>query len=135
MPGQQRAKGSGSIRGNPGKSGISWEIRYDGPSDAPGRRKPISETVQGARKEGERVLRERLGAVENGGHAAKQKEAVGQFMTRWLDTYAATNTPLRTQEGYRGNIKLCIAPAIGKTELQKLTIVLSGLVTPPPVQI
>jgi integrase len=99
----------------------SWRLRYDGLPDATGNRKQITETVRGTRKEAERVLRERLAAIENGGYVPKQKETVAQFMERWLDTYAATNTTLRTQQGYQGNVNRYMAPAIGNIELQKLT--------------
>ncbi|MDA1127251.1 MAG: site-specific integrase [Chloroflexi bacterium] len=99
----------------------TWQLRYDAPPDGTGRRKFVSETVKGNKKDAERVLRERLAAIENGGYVAREKETVSQFLNRWLQTYAATNTTLRTQEGYRGNIQRYIAPAIGSVELQKLT--------------
>ena len=38
-----------------------------------------------------------------------------------MATYAATNTTLRTQEGYRGNIERHIIPTIGGVALQNLT--------------
>lgn len=109
---------NGSIRQ---RSKGSWQIRYDGPPDTKRQRKYISETIQGTKRGAERVLRERLAAIENGGYVPKQKETVAQFMTGWLETYAATNTSVRTQEGYRGNITRYIAPTIGTVELQKLT--------------
>ena len=67
------------------------------------------------------MLRERLTAIENGGYVPKHKETVAEFMRRWLDTYAVTNTTPRTQRGYRGNIKRYIGPAIGSVPLQSLT--------------
>ena len=99
----------------------TWELRYDAPPDGTGRRRFLSETVKGNKKEAERVLRERLAAIENGGYVAKEKETVTQFLRRWLATYAATNTSLRTQEGYRGNIERHIIPTIGNIGLQSLT--------------
>ena len=66
-------------------------------------------------------MRERLAAIENGGYVARDKETVATFMDRWLETYAATNTTLRTQEGYRGNIGRYIKPSIGGISLQNLT--------------
>jgi integrase len=108
----------GSIRQ---RSKGSWQLRHEGPPDGTGKRKYLSETIKGNKKEAERVLRERLAAIENGGYVAKHKETVSDFMQRWLDTYAATNTTLRTQEGYQGNIQRYITPAIGNVELQKLT--------------
>ena len=67
------------------------------------------------------MLRERLATLETGGYVPKDKETVAQFMQRWLDTYAATNTRLRTQEGYKGNFRRYIIPAIGHVSLQGLT--------------
>ncbi|MDA0735350.1 MAG: tyrosine-type recombinase/integrase [Chloroflexi bacterium] len=98
----------------------SWRLRYDGPQVSNRRRKQITETVKGTKKEAERVLRERLAAIENGGYVPKDKETVGEFMDRWLVDYAATNTTLRTQEGYRGNISRYIRPALGSVSLQAL---------------
>ena len=51
----------------------------------------------------------------------RDRETVADFLVRWLETYAATNTTLRTREGYQGNITRYINPAIGRVELQKLT--------------
>jgi hypothetical protein len=89
----------------------SWRLRYDGPSDARGKRKQITETVRGTKRQAEAVLRDRLAAIENGGYVPKQKETVAEFMQRWLDSYVATNTTLRTQQGYRGYVKQYI-PAV-----------------------
>ncbi|MSQ17956.1 MAG: site-specific integrase [Dehalococcoidia bacterium] len=108
----------GSVRQ---RSEGSWQIRYEGPADTTGKRKYLAETFRGTKKEAERVLRERLAAIENGGYVPKQKETVAQFMQRWLDTYAATNTTLRTQQGYRGYVTRYIAPTIGNLPLQGLT--------------
>ena len=108
----------GSIRQ---RSKGTWQLRYDGPPDGTGKRRFVSETVKGNKKEAEKVLRERLAAIENGGYVARDKETVATFMDRWLETYAATNTTLRTQEGYRGNIGRYIKPSIGGISLQNLT--------------
>ena len=67
------------------------------------------------------MLRERMAALENGSYVPKDKETVSDFMQRWLDTHAATNTALRTQQGYRGNIKRYIMPNLGRIPLQNLT--------------
>ena len=103
------------------RSKASWQFRYYGPPDAKGKRRHLSETIQGTKVVGERVLRERLTAIENGGFISKDKETVGDFTQRWLDTYARTNTSLCTQQGYRGNINRYISPAIGSVRLQALT--------------
>ena len=68
----------------------------------------------------ERVLRERLAGIENGSYIARQKETVGQFLARWLDTYAATNVSAKTLQGYRQSIKNYSGP-LGHISVQALT--------------
>ena len=100
----------------------SWQLRYYGPPDANGKQKRLTETVRGLKSDAEKLLRERMAAIENGGYVPRDKETVAEFLERWLETYAATNTTLRTQEGYQGNLTRYIYPAIGRIELQKLTL-------------
>ena len=109
---------NGSIRQ---RSKGSWQIRYDAPLDGTGKRKYISETIKGNKKQAEQVLRDRLAAIEKGGYVARDKETVDQFMQRWMETYAATNTTIRTQQGYRGYIRRYIGRTVGNVELQALT--------------
>ena len=108
----------GSIRQ---RSKGSWELHYDTPPDGTGRRSQRTETVRGSRRGAEKVLRERLTSIENGGYIPQDKETVTQFMQRWLDTYAATNTTIRTQQGYRGNIDRYITPVVGNILVQNLS--------------
>ena len=108
----------GSIRQ---RSKGSYQIRYEAPPDGSARRKYLSETVKGNKKDAERVLRERLSANENGGYVPRHKETVAEFLQRWLDTYAATNTSVRTQEGYKGNVSRYIVPSLGSLPVQGLT--------------
>ncbi|MCH8109544.1 MAG: site-specific integrase [Chloroflexi bacterium] len=112
----RRAKGAGSIRQR-GKG--SWQIRYDGPPDANGKITKLSEAVRGSRRDAEKALRDRLGVVEDGSYVAKNKETTAEFLWRWIDTYAATNTSLRTQQGYKVNVRRVIAH-IGAIPLQQL---------------
>jgi integrase len=105
---KQRAKGG-------------YQLRYYGPPDSTGMRKQVNETIKGTLKDANAVLRGRLTAIENGGYVASDKETVAQFMDRWMDTYAATNTTIRTQEGYKGNINRYINPSVGRIPIQSLT--------------
>ena len=109
---------NGSIRQ---RSKGTWELRYDAPSDGTGRRKYVTVTVKGTKREAERVLREHLASMESGTFVARDRETVAAFMERWLTTYAATNTTIRTQHGYRGCVDRYIVPAIGNLALQNLT--------------
>ena len=107
----------GSVRQ---RSKGTWQLRYETAPDAAGFRKQVAETVRGTRKKAESALRERLAQIENGGFVTKSEQTVAQFLDHWLDTYAATNTRLRTQMGYRSNIRRYIVPEIGHVKLQVL---------------
>jgi integrase len=99
----------------------SWEIRFNVLTDGNGKRKRVTETIKGTRKEAEKRLREKLGEIDNNRHVGKSKETVSQFMTRWMDTHVAMNCTLRTAQGYHGYIQRYIDPTIGSLILQKLT--------------
>ena len=108
---------NGSVRQ---RSKGTWQLRYDAPADGTGKRRYVSETVHGNKREAERVLRERLAAIENGGYVNKDKETVTEYLHRWLDTYVATNTFLRTQHGYRAYFQRYVEPKVGNIPLQSL---------------
>lgn len=113
----RRAKGNGSIQK---RAPDTWQLRYYGMPDERGRSKQHNETVKGSRRQAERLLRERLTAVETGAHVAREKETVGQFLARWLDTYVATNTTAKTQQGYRQCIN-CYTGPLARVPIQGLT--------------
>ena len=112
-----RSKGAGSIVE---RSKGRFRIRYYDRPDSNGIQKQFSETVLGNNKKAESVLRDRMQAIETGVFIPKHKETVAEFLHRWLDTYAATNTTPRTQQGYRGNINCYILPDLGNISLQSL---------------
>lgn len=117
MADSNRAKGNGSIAQRaPG----TWQLRYYGPPGESGRGKQHNETIKGSRRKAERVLRDRLTSIENGGYVAREKESVGSFLRRWLDTYAATNVTAKTQQGYRQIIN-CYAGPLTHIPVQALT--------------
>ena len=113
----RRAKGTGSIRKR-GKD--RWQLRFDGPPDEDGNLTKIAETVVGSRRDAERVLRDRLGVIEDGSYVSKNKVTVREFMQQWLDTYAGTNTRPSTLQGYRSKIRTYINSSFGEVHLQNL---------------
>ena len=117
MVSRRRARGTGSVRE---RSKGRWEVRYDGPLDDSGKRKTVSESVRGSRRDAERVLRQRLGVVEDGSYVPGSRDSVAEFIARWFVTYANTNTAPSTQRGYEGCIRRYITPALGSIPLQKL---------------
>ena len=99
----------------------TWQLRYDAPPDGTGKRRLVSETVKGSKKEAETVLRERLAAAESGGYVSRRKETLGRFMESWLTDYAATHTTPKTMMGYKGNVSRYIIPFLGGVTIQSLT--------------
>ena len=109
---------NGSIRQ---RSKGTWQLRYDAPPDGTGKRRFVSETVKGSKKEAEKVLRERLAVAESGGYVSRRKETLGRFMESWLTDYAATHTTPKTMMGYKGNVSRYIIPFLGGVTIQSLT--------------
>lgn len=109
---------NGSIRQ---RSKGTWQLRYDAPPDGTGKRWFVSETVQGTKKEAERVLRKRLADLDSGKYVARTRETVAQCMESWLEGYAATHTTPRTLQSYRGNVSRYIIPCLGGVPIQALT--------------
>ena len=99
----------------------SWQLRHYSPPDANGKQKRLTETIRGLKSDAEKLLWERMAAIENGGFVPEDKETVSQFLARWLETYAATNVTIRTARGYRGCVTRYVDPTIGSVPLQALT--------------
>ena len=99
----------------------SWRLRYDGPPDSTGKRRQATETVRGTKKEAEKVLRQRLAALESGNYVNRSKETLARFMASWLEDYAATHTTPKTLMGYKGNVRRYIVPVLGGVPIQNLT--------------
>ena len=63
----------------------SWQLRYYSPPDANGKQKRITKTVKGLKGDAEKVLRESLAAIENGGYVVRDKETVADFLKLWMN--------------------------------------------------
>jgi site-specific recombinase XerC len=81
----------------------------------------VTETLRGSRAEADRVLRERLGQVDDRSYVSKSNETVADFIQKFMETYVTTNTTLRTQQGYPNYVRQYIDPALGTIRLQSLT--------------
>ena len=109
------------MRGNIRRRGAnSWQLTIEMQRSTDGRRKQLTHTVHGTKKDAETKLRELITATERGDYVAPTKETVGRFLERWLDTYAGTNTSPRTQRDYRGKIYLYLLPAFRTLPLTAL---------------
>ena len=108
------------MKGHIRKRGDSYQLIYELPRGADGRRRQERRTVHGTKREAEAKLREILTALDRGDHVTPTKETVGAFLERWLETYASIRTSLRTQRDYRGIVRRYLAPSLGHMVLATL---------------
>ena len=76
--------------------------------------------VHGSKKDAEAKLRQVLTALDKGDYITPSQEAVGEFLDKWLETYAATNTSPRTLKDYRGLVARYLVPALGGIQFRML---------------
>ena len=99
----------------------SWRLRYWLPPDATGLRKQATKTVHGNKSDAQNKLRELIQQVKEGSYVIRDTQTIADFMDVWFKADPATQTTLRTQQGYRQKIERYIKPEIGNIELQSLT--------------
>ena len=95
----------------------SFELRYVDP--ATGRRKTVTMTVRGSRKDAERELRRLLHAVDTGQHVDPSRMTVRRWLTLWLETIRHEVAP-RSLDRYTGIVNLHLLPGLGHLPLVKL---------------
>ena len=91
----------------------TWPIIYDLPPGRDGKRRQRSVTVHGPKRDAQVKLREIPTSLDTGDHVEPTKETLSSYLERWLDSYAATATSLRTQRDYRGIIHGYLIPILG----------------------
>jgi len=110
----------GSIQKRVGKKVTSYRIIYDVPVPETGQRKQVFETVEGGRKEAERILLERLAALDTGSPPNRSKLTVAHWLQSWLSEVVATRNRPLTITAYRIIVDRHIIPVIGGIALTKL---------------
>ena len=113
---KRRSHGEGSVTARgPNK----WRIRYDGPAQADGSRKQISETVSGTKSKALAVLRKRIRSLEIGQFVRPSQLTVSQYFNDWLRSHAE-HVSFKTIENYESMVRNHIDPTIGQINLQNL---------------
>lgn len=102
------------------RSANSWEIKYDLPRGANGKRRIAYATVKGTRADAAAELRCKLTAIDNGIDIDPSRMTVAGYLDRWLNDVAPETVGPKALERYRGLVKNQVAPHIGAIELQKL---------------
>jgi len=98
----------------------SYRIRYSlGDDPVTGRRRWVTATVRGSRKDAERELTRRLRTVDTGEHVDPLRMTVADWLTLWLDSTRAEVSP-KTHERYAEIVRCYLVPGLGALGLQRL---------------
>jgi integrase len=101
------------------RSPDSYRIKYDLPSNN-GKRRTVTTTVQGTRKDAERELTRLLREADINEHIDPNRIKVKQWLETWLDTIKSEISP-KSHERYEENLRLHVVPELGDVVLNKLT--------------
>jgi len=112
---------SGSIRKRPTNTGHVWQITVELPRDpVTGKRNRIYKTVNGTKKEAERVKHDLIAEVEKGYYVTDNKITISEWIQTWLEVYIIPNVSPTTLSAYKGMIRRYIDPLIGNMRVQSL---------------
>ncbi len=99
----------------------SWEVIISlGRDPLTGKRKQLSRSVRGTKRDAEALRVRLLSQRDTGIDAPPGKTTVGEFLKMWLQTYAAPNTAPKTYARYEQLMRVHVAPVLGNIPLSKL---------------
>ncbi|MDD5092834.1 MAG: site-specific integrase [Dehalococcoidia bacterium] len=98
----------------------SWTIVVDiGRDPQTGKRKQMSRSIKGTKKEAEKRLAEIIHQLEKGTFTKPQKITFGEYLHQWLKNHSSKLGP-RTIEDYELDIRKHILPSLGAIYLSQL---------------
>ncbi len=99
--------------------GKAWELRaYSGTDPVSGRKKYVTRTIQGTRKDAELALAHLLVEVTGGAYSALDA-TVADLVLRWFELAKPELSP-STIRGYQRNINNYILPSLGRVKVARL---------------
>jgi len=99
----------------------SFEIRYDlGADPLTGKRKTVTSTFKGERKEAVKELYRLLRTVDKGAHVESTKLTIDEFLKQWIETVRSQVSP-KTHERYSEIVNNYLIPVFGNCPMLKLT--------------
>ena len=102
------------------RSAGTWEIRYTLGSEAgTGKRRTITATVKGERKDAEKELRRLLHTRDTGEHVDPSRMTVNDWLTLWLTTVRNEVSP-KSHERYAELVRCHLVPELGTHRLANL---------------
>lgn len=129
--GQKRKRSVGNVMPRLAKDGAqtshngrpAWRLQWSYRDPGTNTRKTKQETFYGTRREARERWIEGEAEMKKGGgqYVAPSKQTVGEFLSWWIDTYAAGNLKATTLASYQYLSELHVIPAIGAVALSDLT--------------
>ena len=99
----------------------AFEIRYSlGTNLATGKRRLVTATVHGTRKEAEKELRRLLRALDTGEHVDPTRITVREWLKTWLEAVRAEVCAEDPRALWRDRRANFLVPALGNLQLAKL---------------
>jgi integrase len=102
------------------RSSGSFELRYSlGTDPATGKRRIVTATVRGTRKDAEKEMRRLLHVVDIGEHVDPTRMTVREWLTTWLTAVREEVSP-KSHERYSEIVRNYLVPAIGALPITRL---------------
>ena len=112
------------VRKRTGKEGHGWQIIIEqAPCPDTGKRRRIYKTVDGTKKEAERIMRDMMADLEANSYVKNTSITVGKYLMEWYETFIAAQKSPTTSATYLYNIQNYIVPRFGALKLQSLTTI------------
>lgn len=99
----------------------SWQIVYDVPRAADGKRRQRFETVHGNKRQAEARLAQVLDSLRRDRYVTPTNITLADFLGQFLRDYAEVNCRPRTVQGYRDIVRVHLEPGLGSVRLSRLT--------------
>lgn len=112
---------AGHIRKRKTATGYAWQVIIESGFDGNGNRKRRYKTVNGTKKDAEKVKTQLLAELHQGTLIEPSKLTLQEYLREWMKTYVEPNLSPTTNDGYRVNIEKHIIPNIGHIRLQELS--------------
>ncbi|MDI3548183.1 MAG: hypothetical protein PWR10_1835 [Halanaerobiales bacterium] len=103
------------------KRGNSWQICIEaGVDPATGKRKRIYKTVNGTKREAEKVMHQLAHKVETGQYIKPSEITLKEYLLKWIKNYGENNLAPRTYESYKRIIKNHLIPFLGQLKMKEI---------------
>jgi integrase len=110
------------MRGHLRKRGSTWQLIVEGARDPlTGRRRQISRSLRGTKREAEAALAQLLVEVGSGGGLAATRATFGELLDRWIELSSPDWSPSTVQVN-RAFVETYIRPALGRRPLRRITV-------------